>query len=266
MTYDDPREIARRIVSTAADRAVLLLSDFDGTLCEFEPIPETVRLKPSRAAALEAIAASPRASVGLVSGRRLADLRERAGLVSDAWLAGLHGLEVEGFGFKFCHPRVDEARGLIGLLARSLRTQVAELPGVLIEDKGFSMSLHVRQAHPDDKIKADAIFLRMALPHIDDGTLRLMPGSNVSELLPNIPWTKGDAVHWICETERDRRGAPTPAPCIVYLGDDFTDEDAFKVVGTETSIIVGPRPSLVHMRLKDPVEVEAFLGELATLL
>ncbi len=266
MTYDDPRELARRIVSAAAGRTVLLLSDFDGTLCEFEPIPETVRLKPSRRAALEALAAIPRASIGLVSGRRLADLRERAGLVTDAWLAGLHGLEIEGFGFKFCHPRVDEARGLIGLLARSLRAQVADLPGVLIEDKGYSMSLHVRQAHPDDKIQADAIFLRMALPHIDDGTLRLMPGSNVSELLPNIPWAKGDAVHWICETERDRRGANRPPPCVVYLGDDFTDEDAFTVVGTATSIIVGPRPSVVEMRLPDPDAVEVFLAELAAAL
>lgn len=266
MTFDDPREIAHRIVAAAAGRAILLLSDFDGTLCEFEPIPETVRLKPTRGAALEAVAASARASIGLVSGRRLADLRERAGLVTDAWLAGLHGLEIEGFGFSFCHPRADEARGLIGLLARSLRTQVADLPGVLIEDKGYSMSMHVRQAHPDHKIQADAIFLRMTLPHIDDGALRLMPGSNVSELLPNIPWTKGDAVHWICETERDRRGSDQPPPCVVYLGDDFTDEDAFRVVGTATSIIVGPRTSLVEMRLKDPSAVEAFLGHLAAAL
>lgn len=264
IVYNDPIDVARRIASAAHDKPLLLLSDFDGTLCEFEPIPETVRLKPSRHEALVALIANPRVTVGLVSGRRLADLRERSGLSHDAWLAGLHGLEIEGFGFTFAHPRVDEARGLLGLLARSLRAQVEHLPGVLIEDKGLSMALHVRQAHPDEKIKADALFLRMALPHIEDGTLRLMPGSNVSELLPNIPWTKGDAVHWICDTERDRRGAGVPPPCVVYLGDDFTDEDAFAVVGPHTSIIVGPRPSQVETRLETPAAVEAFLTALAS--
>lgn len=264
MRYDDPAAVARRLASTAHGRPLLLLSDFDGTLCEFEPIPETVRLTPSRHDALAALSANPRVTIGLVSGRRLADLRERSGLGAHAWLAGLHGLEIEGFGFSFCHPRVDEARGLIGLLARSLRAQVEDLPGVLIEDKGFSMSMHVRQAHPDDKIRADAIFLRMALPHLDDGALRLMPGSNVSELLPNIPWTKGDAVHWICETERDRRGAGNPPPCVVYLGDDYTDEDAFEAVGAGSAIMIGPRPSRIEPRLENPAAVESFLSSLAT--
>ncbi len=263
ITYAHPDDVAARIAAKLGGRPLLLLSDFDGTLCEFEPIPETVRLKPSRHDALAALAARDRVSIGLVSGRRLADLRERSGLRDCAWLAGLHGLEIEGFDCAFVHPRVDEARGLIGLLVRSLRAQTADLPGVLIEDKGYSMSMHLRQAHPDDKIKADAIFLRMTLPHIDDGTLRLMTGSNVSELLPNIPWTKGNAVRWILDAESERRGQ---VPCLIYLGDDFTDEDAFREVGDASSIIIGPRPSHVPTRLAEPSDVEAFLEALSARL
>ncbi|MEX2272729.1 MAG: trehalose-phosphatase [Vicinamibacterales bacterium] len=259
MTYNDPGEVARRIAAAARGRPVLVLLDFDGTLCEFQPEPGMVWLQGQRRAVLQQLIAHEHMSAGFVSGRRLADLRERVGLTGEMWFAGLHGLEIDGFGRHFVHERVDEARGLLGLLARALRTQTADLPGVLIEDKELSLAVHVRKAHPDDKIKADAAFLRMALPHIDDRTLRLMPGSNVSELLPNIPWTKGDAVRWIHDAERDRRGVD---PCVIYLGDDVTDEDAFKEVGPGSSIMVGPRPSLIETRLENPAAVEAFLSAL----
>ncbi len=261
ITYDDPAGVAGRIAAAARGRPLLLLLDFDGTLCEFQPEPGMVWLRGSRRAAVQRLVAHARVTAGFVSGRRIADLRERVGLTGDVWFAGLHGLEIEGFGRSFVHERVDDARGLLALLARALRVQTADLPGVMVEDKELSLALHVRKAHPDDKIKADAAFLRMALPHIDDGTLRLMPGSNVSELLPNIPWTKGDAVRWIRDAERERRGGG-PDPCLVYLGDDVTDEDAFKAAGDEASIMVGPRPSLIPTRLENPAAVEAFLTNL----
>jgi trehalose 6-phosphate phosphatase len=266
MRFDDPVEVGRRMLSAAPGRPLLVLLDFDGTLCEFQPEPGMVWLRRPRRDVLQRLIAHARATMGFVSGRRLADLRERVGLTGDMWFAGLHGLEIEGFGRHFIHERVEEARGLLRLLARALRVQTADLPGVLIEDKELSLALHVRKAHPDDKIKADAAFLRMTLPHIDDGTLRLMPGSNVSELLPNIPWTKGDAVRWIRDAERERRGAGAPEPCVIYLGDDVTDEDAFKVVGDESAIMVGPRPSRIPTRLENPAAVEAFLEALAEAL
>ncbi len=257
--FDDPAAIARRVADAARGRPLLILLDFDGTMCEFQPEPGMVWLQGSRRDVLQRLVAKDQLTAGFVSGRRLSDLRERVGLTGDMWFAGLHGLEIEGFGRRFVHDRVEEARGLLGLLARALRVQTADLPGVIIEDKELSIALHVRQAHPDDKIKADALFLRMALPHIDDGTLRLMPGSNVSELLPNIPWTKGDAVRWIESAERERRGAD---PCVIYLGDDVTDEDAFEAVGAGSAIMVGPRPSRVDTRLESPSAVEAFLTAL----
>lgn len=259
IAYDEPEAVAANVAAAARGRALLVLLDFDGTLCEFQPEPGMVWLRGSRRVTLQQLIAREGVTAGFVSGRRVADLRERVGLTGDMWFAGLHGLEIEGFDRHFTHERVEEARGLLGLLARALRVQTAELPGVLIEDKELSLALHVRKATPDDKIKADAAFLRMALPHIDDGTLRLMPGSNVSELLPNIPWTKGDAVRWITDCETTRRGA---APHVVYLGDDVTDEDAFKTVGMENSVMVGPRPSVVPTRLENPTAVETFLRAL----
>ena len=255
-----PLDVARRVADAAEGRPLLVLLDFDGTLCEFQPSPEKVWLRRPRREALKRLIAMPTVTTGFISGRRMSDLRERIGLTGDMWFAGLHGLEIEGFGRHFVHQRVEEARGLLGLLGRALRRQIAELPGVFIEDKELSIAVHVRQAHPDDKVKADAAFLRMVLPHIEDGTLRMMPGSNVTELLPNIPWNKGDAAKWIRDAETGRRHAE---PATFYLGDDVTDEDAFAIIGPEGSIVVGPRPSKVETRLENPAAVETFLVALA---
>jgi trehalose 6-phosphate phosphatase len=256
----NPRDVARRVAAAATSTPLLVLLDFDGTLCEFQPSPDQVWLRRPRRDALQRLIAMPRVTMGFVSGRRLSDLRERVGLTGDMWFAGLHGLEIEGFGRHFVHDRVAEARGLMQVLGRALRQHVAHLPGVLIEDKELSLAMHVRQAKPEDKREAEAAFHRMVTPRLEDRTLRLMPGSNVSELLPNIPWNKGNAAEWIRDAETRRRGA---APHAIYLGDDVTDEDAFKIVGPEGSIIVGPRPSEVETRLENPAAVEAFLFALA---
>ena len=75
---------------------ILLLSDFDGTLCEFRDDPESVRLADARRAALSTLARRPGVCVGIVSGRRAADIRERAGLDGPVYHAGLHGMEIAG--------------------------------------------------------------------------------------------------------------------------------------------------------------------------
>ena len=84
------------------------------------------------------------------------------------------------------------------------------------------------------------------------------------ELLPDISWTKGDAVRWIEEDAARRRGC-TALP--VYFGDDQTDEHAFEAIGDRgVTVVVGPRPSLARHRLPDPAAVEQLLQRLATRL
>lgn len=259
MTFTPPEDVARRVAETARGRRLLVLLDFDGTLCEFQPEPQQVWLRRERRMALQQLLTLGRVSAGFVSGRRLSDLRERVGLTGDMWFAGLHGLEIEGFGRRFIHPRVAETRGLLRVLGRALRQHVAHLPGVIVEDKELSIALHVRSASPQHKREASAVFERMATPQVEEGTLRLMPGSDVSELLPNIAWNKGDAALWIRQAEGEIRGAE---PVTFYVGDDVTDEDAFKAIGPAGSIMVGPRPSKVETRLENPSAVEQFLRAL----
>lgn len=242
------------------DRLLLLLFDFDGTLAELQRDPAGVYLRPSRRHLLERLARRPMVHIGIVSGRRVADVRARTSLAVPAYYAGLHGLEIEGEGMTFSHPQLEECAGLLQVLARSLTALTSDLPGTLVENKDVSIALHVRGAAPDVRQEAQRRFFRLATPQLESGVLRLMRGSSVFELLPNIAWNKGHAVLRIREdAERQRETKALP----VYFGDDLTDEDAFRAIRDDgLSVIVGARPSEARFRLKNPAAVERLLKKI----
>ncbi|HUH08897.1 MAG TPA: trehalose-phosphatase, partial [Egibacteraceae bacterium] len=121
MAGNDPSRIASDILERRGTRRLALFCDFDGTLVEFQPHPAAVRLPGDRRALLERFVDHPATSLGIVSGRRLADVRERTGLPGTAYFAGLHGLEIEGGGDRFVHPQVAEARALVQGVSTTLR-------------------------------------------------------------------------------------------------------------------------------------------------
>ncbi len=65
---------------------------------------------------------------------------------------------------------------------------------MFVEDKTYSVVLHTRGASKADRLHATTRFNALAAPFLSEGTLRLQPGDNILELLPNVDWAKGDAV------------------------------------------------------------------------
>ena len=241
-------------------RPVLLLTDFDGTLCAFQNDPAAVFLSKGCRTALSTLAKRP-GLVGVVSGRRAADVRQRTALDGPVYYAGLHGMEIDGPDASFEVPHLAARRDLLQEIARAVKSTIAPLAGAFLENKDLSWALHVRAASPADRERAERAFWSAATPAIDAGTLRLQRGDCVFELLPDIEWNKGDAVRWI-EADATRQLGAAVRP--VYLGDDQTDEHAFDAVGTRgITIVVGERPSLATRRLPDPAAVEELLIQLA---
>ena len=242
-------------------RPLLLLTDFDGTLCEFQTDPAAVFLSDPCRTALSTLATRRGLSVGVVSGRRAADIRRRTTLDGPVYYAGLHGMEIDGPDARFEVPHLAARRDLLAELARSMTAAVAPLPGAFLENKELSWALHVRAASAADRQRAEHAFWSLATPALDAGTLRLQRGECVFELLPDIAWHKGDAVRWI-EADATRRLGSVVRP--IYLGDDRTDEHAFDAVGTRgITIVVGRRPSQAAHRLEAPAAVERLLVRLA---
>ena len=239
------------------DMRPLVLLDFDGTLAEFELDPEAVALTSSRQILLQTLGRRADLSAGIVSGRRIDDLRKRVPSGTSLYLAGLHGLEIEGPGWKSAHKAVALAAPGISYLSKELRRAVKPLPGAFVEDKTYSIVLHVRGASKADRQHAITRFTALSEPLLAEGTVRLQPGDNVLELLPNVDWAKGDAVRAIIRhVETVTKESVWP----VYIGDDATDEDAFDEIGTNgLTVAVGKRPTSALLQIDDPAAVECLL-------
>ena len=259
MRRADPATIASDLRGRCGDRHLLVLCDFDGTLVEFQPDPAAVWLPVHRRLLLRELMARPATTLGLVSGRRLDDVRARAGLGSDVYAAGLHGLEIEGGGAVFVHPQLTGTRALVRGMTVSLAAAIDGHPGAFIEDKELSLAVHYRdvpESQHEDVISAFDLITRSV---IETGRLRVMHGACVLELLPDIPWNKGDAVRWIAEHAAGRLGRVFP----VYFGDDVTDEDALRAVAKQgLGIASSARVTSGEYLVDGPAGVEAVIRAL----
>lgn len=210
--------------------SLLLFLDYDGTLTPIVERPELAVLAPPVREVLGALARSPGIKVAIVSGRSLADVRAKIRL-PDLIYAGNHGLEIEGPGLSFQLPEAaslrDELRTICGVLGKRL----AHIAGIEVENKGLTASVHFRRAAPAAEPEILAIVEATLTPA--RGRFLFRPGKKVFEIRPKVDWHKGAAVLWIAE----RVGAGSPLA--VYLGDDTTDEDAFRALQTGVTVKVG---------------------------
>jgi trehalose-phosphatase len=248
-------DVKLAIAERPAGTRLLFLSDYDGTLAEFDPDPTIPRPTPRTAELLCKLAQREDVAFGIVSGRRVSDLRTRTQLPSRVYLAGLHGMEIEVGARRWQHPDLDAARQHVRVLYERLDA-VRNIPGLVLEDKHASVAIHVRAVAPD--AQADAIFKADSCAEdlVASGKLRRLTGKLVVEYLPNIAAHKGDATRWIAEDVRERCGQPV---WTVFVGDDVTDEDAFGVIKDGIGVLVGSRESNASHRIANPDEVCSLL-------
>lgn len=249
-------DVQRAIAALPLNEPLLLLTDFDGTVAEFHPNPSVPMLTDIRREWLRDIAAQSATFVGIVSGRRLPDLRRRAPLPPHAYYAGLHGMEIEVENRRWQHPDLQDARAAVAELLPRLELVVDQFAGALLEDKTVSLAVHVRAVAYAERAEALALADAWAEPWIAAGHLRRLAGSLVVEYLPNVACHKGDAVAWIAEDVSARTGVP---PFVVFLGDDLTDEDAFRVIDHGIGVLVGSRPTAATHQLDGISDVDALL-------
>lgn len=240
---------------------LVVLSDFDGTLASFDVDPSAPLLSDEARRALETLSSRTDVTVGLVSGRRVDDLDRRTQLPPHVYLAGLHGLEIRHGNHAWHHPDLVESHELADQVADAIHAAVGSVPGVRVEHKGVSITVHVRAV---DSSRRSAV-LRTAVDAsrtwLDSGALKVLDASEAIELLPNIPWNKGDAVRWIVDDVETH--ARQKAWCI-FFGDDVTDEEAFRAVRDGLSVVVGQRPSLARLRLASPADVATVLSSVTS--
>ncbi len=246
------------------DCCVLFL-DYDGTLAPIVEDPAAAHMAPAMQHVLAALVQHPRYRVAIVSGRALADLRTRL-WGQGLYLAGNHGLEIDGPGLRYNHPEAWRVRPELDSLVQAMTSDLEPIPGAWVEDKGLTLSVHFRRVPLARVPEVKAHLLKRAGPGIDAGRLALRTGKAVLEIRPHVEWSKGEAVSWILEQIRLEN--PVASVLALYLGDDDTDEDAFRVLAsTGVGIVVGNdrHGSAAQFYVESTTEVERLLSRLSTL-
>ena len=245
-------QVRRRLVTWLAARPTAsLLLDYDGTLTPLVERPEAATLSDAAREVLQQAAARPSLDVAVVSGRALEDLRRLVGIPGLTYV-GNHGFEIEGPGIAYRHPGSER-------YLRSLEQAAAELeglgvPGARVERKGPTLSFHLRTVPAPEQHRA----AQRAMKVLKRARLRVTEGAAVIEGRPPVNWHKGHAVLYVLTR---RHGADWPARVRpLYIGDDVTDEDAFRSLrGIGRSIAVGPvdshGPAVADYWLPDPAAV-----------
>jgi trehalose 6-phosphate phosphatase len=201
----------------AASR-VLVGLDFDGTLADIVPTPEHAAMSAKTLGLLSALAARKDTTVAVISGRSLEDIR-RLVPVPGVYLAGNHGLQIEGPGLSWRHP---QAAAFDPAFWKTLEWEVRDIPGTLLEHKRLGVAVHYRKV-PPRHVRRLSERLRVRLGGLRD-RYRVLRSKKTFDIRPVVPWDKGHAFNAI----RDR----LPGGWLgIFIGDDKTDEEGFATLG-----------------------------------
>lgn len=252
--WDRENELRARL----SERKLAVFLDYDGTLTPIVEDHTKAFLGDDMRAAIADLA--ERCTVAVVSGRDLAMLDRLIGL-KGVYLAGSHGFEVAGpcgsldaldKGAAFL-PELDA-------IETALRAQLAPIAGHSVERKRFSVAVHYRQVADENVDKVADVVEEVVTDH---PRLKLGHGKKVFEFRPDMDWHKGRVVNWLLEQLGLDRFDVIP----IYVGDDITDEDAFRAlpVGGLTIVVRDqePRRTAADYAVADTGEVKRLIDWLA---
>jgi trehalose 6-phosphate phosphatase len=259
--FDHITRINKKIQKTDA---LFLFLDFDGTLVPFRDRPSQVKTPETVKKVLRQLLKCPAVKVIIITGRALADIKTLLNLRGVSFIA-LHGLEMESSdGSQFRWAQAERARSTLETIKERMRRELKREKGAFLEDKELSMVLHYRllPAHRVSLVRKK--FMTIVHDTDTERLLEIISGAKVMEARPQ-GWNKGKALEAFLA--KYNKGNST---LVVYIGDDATDEDAFRSLGKRGVTIhvrnTSRRTTRARYWVKDPTEVYRFLRLLSTLV
>jgi alpha,alpha-trehalase len=233
--------------------------DYDGTLTPIVDDPAKAKLDEKTRKVLQRI--SKHMFVAVISGRGLEDVRKMVG-IDELSYAGSHGFEMScGIGYFDEDDKKQQYLSTLAKAEQELGRATRDLQGVRIERKPYAIAIHYRGAGekviPEVESRVDNLVEKFS-------ELKKSSGKKIFELRPDVDWDKGKALRAMLGQFHVDSSRITP----LYIGDDTTDEDAFRSLGDSgIGVLVSDEPRQTSARyiLRDPSEVTAFLEKLAVL-
>ncbi|CAN7743202.1 trehalose-phosphatase [Bradyrhizobium sp. LjRoot220] len=242
--------VPRSLVPHLSETAILL--DIDGTLLELMPTPREVWVPPGLAKTLNRLLARTNGALALVSGRSLNDI-DLIFAPEQFPIVGGHGAEMR------IDPESEAVAAHAPPMDKELKRRLAAIaklsPGILLEDKGYSLALHYRLApHAEKAIYAAVSLIRADLPN---APIEVLPGKCVCEI-KHSGFTKATGVRELMTREPFKGRRP------LFIGDDVTDETVFGIMPDYDGLAfsVGRRAKGVAGHFDAPSDVREFLAHL----
>lgn len=248
-----------RISRRAEGKRLAVFLDYDGTLTPIVETPDrAVMNQDMREAVIELSRHCP---LGIISGRDLPDVRDKVRIDSIIY-AGSHGFDIAGPEGMQVENRVGEAfLPVLDRAGKELSRKLGSIPGLLVERKKFAIAIHYRLVDPGKVEGIEKVVDEVAGQNQE---LRKAYGKKIFELQPQMDWHKGKALFSLLRTLKLDGEDVLP----FYVGDDVTDEDAFRALkGRGIGIVVRDQAyeTAAVYSLKDPDEVRGFLVRLIPL-
>ncbi len=199
---------------------IFLLLDYDGTIVPIKKHPHLAFLPEQTKKIISQISSHRNIKVAIVSGRSLNDIRKAVSIDNLLYVAN-HGYQIYYQNKTWTHPLTKRIRTIFKKLIPILSNALSFIKGISIEDKVLTLSVHyrnVRRKNLNGILKTIKNFI-----YPFQNFVNLTTGKKVVEVRPNIQWNKGYAVRKILKLMK-----ATKKSTIIYIGDDKTDEDAFK--------------------------------------
>lgn len=256
----DALEEFEQLSAGITSRRVAVFLDYDGTLT-------SITLNPAQAVLSDAVRtllaelARRVCLVAVISGRDKMSLKQLIQLPQLCY-AGSHGFDIEGpENTPWHHELGQEYRPLLTHIAATLQQQLHTIPGVIVEHKKYAIAVHYRAVAERWVDSVRTITQHAAAQHAE---VNIRTGKKILEIQPAIDWDKGKSMLWIAA-----RCGFNPDDTLFYLGDDQTDEDAFRVMPAHgVSILIGTHgeKSYARYHLQDVASVQHFLQRLRDVL
>lgn len=225
------------IEALARTEQLLVAMDFDGTMSPLVPRAEDARALPENTSAFAALAALPRTSTALISGRALASLRLAAAPPVNTLLIGSHGAE-SWFGPGAPALQLSpQQRELLTTLNHLFEQVAAEHPGVTVEYKPAGVVLHTRQSNDETARHAVAAAQRVLQAH----PVEAHEGKRVLEVSV-LKVDKGQGLELLRQH--------SSATAVLFAGDDTTDENGFLALrANDVGVKVGEGSTAARFRI-----------------
>jgi trehalose 6-phosphate phosphatase len=199
-------------------REIAVLLDIDGTILDIAPTPGAVIVPASLRQTLARLSRDTGGALALVSGRSLGDIDQLFAPLRLPAIGG-HGAEIRPSPHD--DPEKESARPLDGRLRDRLAALAVGAPGILVEDKGYSLAVHYRLApEQEGRVKQAVAAIKADWPK---ERIEVLPGKSVVEIKP-AGFHKGAGIRELM------RHAPFAGRRPIFVGDDTTDESAFAVM------------------------------------